>query len=131
MGASPAAEPCALRALRRLPCGLPRAKGRGILLPFRADPKEGGAKRKGAGYPAAERFCDLCQNCCPVTRQAAERGTLFTQIEYFRVNRIERLDRALIEQMNDEEFASRAFSWRGKQTVLRNLDLLYPEEKGE
>ena len=75
--------------------------------------------------------CDLCQKCCPVTRQAAERGTLFTQIEYFRVNRIERLDRALIEQMNDEEFASRAFSWRGKQTVLRNLDLLYPEEKGE
>ena len=32
--------------------------------------------------------------------------------------------------MSDEEFASRAFSWRGRKTILRNL-ALFEEQSGK
>ena len=62
--------------------------------------------------------CDICQNVCPYTKNAQ-----FTQIEYFKENQILELTTELVEQMSDEEFASRAFSWRGKAVVLRNLKM--------
>lgn len=72
--------------------------------------------------------CDICQSVCPVTRAARERGTLWTQIPFFKENAIAHLTAKDVRSMSDEEFAARAYSWRGRQTILRNLELL---EKGD
>jgi epoxyqueuosine reductase len=62
--------------------------------------------------------CDICQNVCPYTKNAS-----FTPIEYFKKNVITLLTSDLIENMSDEEFASRPFSWRGRGVILRNTAL--------
>ena len=71
--------------------------------------------------------CDICQQVCPVTENAIKCGSIYTPIEFFKTNRTEHLTSALIEGMSDEEFKRRAYSWRGKQTVLRNLKILEEE----
>ncbi len=63
--------------------------------------------------------CDICQEVCPMNR-----GKQFTDIEYFRSELIYDLDDARLSSMSDEEFANRAFSWRGRKTVERNLRIL-------
>lgn len=62
--------------------------------------------------------CDVCQNVCPYTKNAS-----FTPIDFFKENVITHLTSELVENMSDEEFASRPFSWRGKATILRNTRL--------
>ena len=62
--------------------------------------------------------CDICQTVCPLNRNVSE-----TPIDFFRENRISTLDKKTLDEMTDEEFALRAFSWRGKKTVLRNVSL--------
>ena len=63
--------------------------------------------------------CDLCQSSCPYN--ASPR---LTPIEFFRSDRIERLTTEAVGEMTKEEFSRRAFAWRGRKTVLRNLSLL-------
>ncbi len=72
--------------------------------------------------------CDLCQLACPVTVQARANGTLYTTIPFFLHSARTPLSVRDLEEMSDEEFAERAYSWRGRQTILRNLKLL---EEGE
>lgn len=72
--------------------------------------------------------CDICQNACPVTKHAREAGTLYTTIPYFTESALPHPDYATLCAMSDEEFASRAYSWRGRAVILRNLAIL---EKGE
>ena len=60
--------------------------------------------------------CDLCQRVCPMNE-----GKEKTPIEFFQMNRIERLGEDTLHSMSEEEFKRRAYSWRGKKTVLRNL----------
>ncbi len=62
--------------------------------------------------------CDVCQNVCPYTKNAS-----YTPIEFFKQRVITHLTSELIENMSDEEFASRPFSWRGKSVILRNTEL--------
>ncbi len=62
--------------------------------------------------------CDACQDCCPLNRDAAE-----TPIDFFAQDRIVYLDRTALEKMSDEAFASRAFSWRKRVTIMRNIEL--------
>ncbi|MBO5374330.1 MAG: 4Fe-4S dicluster domain-containing protein [Clostridia bacterium] len=62
--------------------------------------------------------CDICQNVCPYTKNAE-----YTKIPYFKKEIITTLTKELIEGMSDEEFNSRAFSWRGKQALIRNLEI--------
>ena len=64
--------------------------------------------------------CDLCQIACPHTRRAIAAGHT-TPIPYFHKARIPHLDSATLSEMSREEFESRAFSWRGRATVARNL----------
>lgn len=71
--------------------------------------------------------CDECQKVCPYTREALYRGTAITDIPFFKENLITHLDTQTVEEMPDELFARRAFAWRGRQTVLRNVKIL--EEK--
>ena len=68
--------------------------------------------------------CDICQRVCPHTRRAVEKGTVYTNIEYFLKDVIPDLDSGVLNAMSDAEFSSRAFSWRGRQTVSRNLEIL-------
>ena len=71
--------------------------------------------------------CDLCQLACPVTKKAKASGTLYTDIPFFTQSALTPLSAKTLEEMSDEEFATRAYSWRGRQTVLRNLKLLEEE----
>lgn len=71
--------------------------------------------------------CDICALSCPFTKKAVESG-VETPIDFFREDRIATLSSKKIEAMDKEEFMARAFSWRGRKTVLRNTRLF--EEKG-
>ena len=62
--------------------------------------------------------CDICQDVCPHSKNAE-----ITPIDYFKVDLIERLTPEMLETMSDEVFCQRAYSWRGKKTILRNLSL--------
>ena len=67
--------------------------------------------------------CDLCQSACPHNKNPQK-----TPIEFFERERIFRLDRETLDGMSKEEFSRRAFAWRGRKTVERNLDLLYQKQ---
>ena len=62
--------------------------------------------------------CDACQKACPYNARAQK-----TPIEFFHKNRIERITEEKLLSLSDEEFAKRAFAWRGRQTLERNLKL--------
>lgn len=68
--------------------------------------------------------CDLCQEYCPYTRRAIDKRTIFSPIPFFAENTISHLTQAVVQAMNDTEFSSRAYAWRGRNTVLRNLSIL-------
>ena len=72
--------------------------------------------------------CDVCQEVCPVTKRAIETGSIFSPIPFFSEQAISHLTTETVRNMSDDDFASRAYSWRGRNTILRNLELL---EKGE
>ena len=63
--------------------------------------------------------CDLCQRVCPYNKEPK-----ITPVSFFHEERIPILTTDVLNNMSKEEFAKRAFSWRGKKTVLRNLELL-------
>ena len=62
--------------------------------------------------------CDICQKVCPYNLTAEQ-----TPIEFFKEQRVEELTLDGVEKMSDAEFSERAFSWRGREVVLRNLRL--------
>ena len=67
--------------------------------------------------------CDLCQLACPLNRAVLDEGRE-TPIDFFRKDRIARLTSARLAEMDGAEFKRRAFSWRGKATLARNLEIL-------
>ena len=73
--------------------------------------------------------CDRCQEVCPVTKSAKENGTLYSDISYFKESALPHLTLEAVQNMSQEEFESRAFSWRGRETILRNLKLFERKEK--
>ena len=73
--------------------------------------------------------CDICQTVCPYTRQALQDGHLFTEIPYFTDQTLSHLTSAELDAMSDAEFSKRAYAWRGRSTVGRNITLL--NEKGD
>ena len=68
--------------------------------------------------------CDRCALACPHTLRAAENGTLETDVDYFRRNRLGIVTSADIENMSDEEYASYTFSWRRREVMIRNLRII-------
>ena len=64
--------------------------------------------------------CDLCQTACPHNKCPEK-----TPLEFFFRDRISRLDKEKLDAMSKEEFSHRAFSWRGRKTVERNLNIVY------
>ena len=72
--------------------------------------------------------CDRCQECCPYNQRARKAGTIYSPIPFFNENTLPSPTVEEIENMSDADFAARAYSWRGRDTILRNLRLL---EKGD
>lgn len=62
--------------------------------------------------------CDICQEACPYNKDVRE-----TPIAFFRGGRIPQLTLELLSEMSDEEFSERAYSWRGRSVIERNLKL--------
>lgn len=63
--------------------------------------------------------CDLCQSSCPYNRSPK-----ITPITFFHRERITELTRDILDAMDKATFMKRAFAWRGRKTVERNLDIL-------
>ncbi len=63
--------------------------------------------------------CDLCQSSCPHNNEPK-----ITPLAFFREDRITCLTRERLDGMSKAEFNDRAFAWRGRKIVERNLDLL-------
>jgi len=63
--------------------------------------------------------CDECQSHCPHNA-----SPLLSPLEFFYRERIEELTREELDKMDKAEFEKRAFAWRGRKTVERNLDIL-------
>ena len=67
--------------------------------------------------------CDICQNVCPHNRSAK-----ITPITEFKENILTSLSVLDIENLSNKEFkekyGDRAFSWRGKSVLIRNLKIL-------
>jgi len=59
--------------------------------------------------------CDLCQSACPINR-----GAQTTPIPFFQTDLIRELDEAAISAP-EEVFSQRAYSWRGREVLRRNL----------
>jgi epoxyqueuosine reductase QueG len=90
-------------------------------------------QKKGELSPAEEKMigdsgviwgCDRCQEVCPHTKRARRDGTIYTTVDFFKENLIPNLTESVLREMSDEDFASRAYSWRGKSVIERNLRLL-------
>lgn len=60
--------------------------------------------------------CDVCQEVCPMNKNAE-----VTPIEFFYEDIIENVSAEMLRGMPKEAFRRRAYSWRGKNTVLRNF----------
>ena len=72
--------------------------------------------------------CDRCQECCPHTEIAQKNQTLFSEIPYFNEQLIPSLSEETLAAFSEEAFAARAYAWRGKTIVERNLKLLKKDE---
>lgn len=71
--------------------------------------------------------CDICQLSCPMTQKAIASGVQ-TPISFFYEDRICTLTEACLSQMDEETFRRRSFSWRGRESLMRNLKILSKEE---
>ena len=67
--------------------------------------------------------CDLCQRCCPHNKHAVR-----TPLAEFREDLIEKLTSDQLKPLSGRQFRDkyrvRAFAWRGKKVLQRNLQLL-------
>lgn len=67
--------------------------------------------------------CDECQRPCPYNKNLSK-----TPLEFFEKERITRLTASGVSDMDKSEFQRRAFSFRGRKPIMRNLELLGYEE---
>jgi epoxyqueuosine reductase len=67
--------------------------------------------------------CDECQRSCPYNSDPA-----VTPIEYFHRERLTRVSLSDINAMTDEQFARRAYAWRGRKVITRNLAAVEGED---
>ena len=63
--------------------------------------------------------CDLCQSVCPYNKNPK-----ITPIDGFHRELLDELTLDLLDQMDEEQFKRRAFAWRGRAVVERNLTAL-------
>jgi len=68
--------------------------------------------------------CDICQDVCPMNKNVAE-----SPIAFFASDRIARVDSNIINSMSSDNFNSRAYSWRGRDIILRNINAVERRRK--
>ncbi len=61
--------------------------------------------------------CDVCQEVCPMNEDVS-----VTPIEFFHEDTTEVVTAEYINSLSKEQFRQRAYSWRGKNVILRNID---------
>ena len=66
--------------------------------------------------------CDICQLACPYTEKMIKNGTV-TDIDFFKNDLIHSITKDYIDNVDKEEFMQRAFSWRGKKVLERNIEI--------
>lgn len=67
--------------------------------------------------------CDRCQSVCPHNRSPKT-----TPIAFFYQKQTPRLTASSVKEMTDEDFLERAYSWRGREVILRNIEALEKDE---
>lgn len=70
--------------------------------------------------------CDICQSVCPHNASPA-----ITPVPFFKESLIPHLTAEVLSSMDADAFSERAFAWRGRKTVERNLDILDSHSKNE
>ncbi len=65
--------------------------------------------------------CDICSEVCPHTIKAKATGSIYSPIPFFGEDPISHLTSDIIDSMSEKDFSSRAYSWRGRETIKRNL----------
>ena len=75
--------------------------------------------------------CDICQEACPHTKKALLTARISSPIAFFHHTPTACLTYNGIREMSDAEFAERAYSWRGREVILRNLAITEHENEGE
>ncbi len=68
--------------------------------------------------------CDVCQAVCPYTKKAISDRSIYTDVPFFKEELIFSLSSDMIKEMDEPRFLERAYSWRGKNTILRNLEII-------
>ena len=68
--------------------------------------------------------CDICQSVCPHNKKP-----VLTPVGFFYRDRIDHLTLEILAGMSDSDFEKRAFAWRKRKTIQRNLEIL--QEKGK
>ena len=63
--------------------------------------------------------CDVCRTVCPMNSNIEK-----TPIEFFKTDLIPVLTSEQIQRMSKDEFTSRAYAWKGRTTIVRNLKLI-------
>lgn len=72
--------------------------------------------------------CDRCQTVCPHNARVLREGRV-TPIPFFCEDRIAEITPATLADMSDAAFAARAFSFRGRAVLERNLNALFNGDK--
>lgn len=71
--------------------------------------------------------CDICQIVCPMN------NFKITKIAEFKNNLVTYIKKSDFENLSNKEFkekyGNRAFSWRGKKVLIRNLEILEDQER--
>ncbi len=62
--------------------------------------------------------CDACREACPMNKDPE-----ITPIEFFKKDLTPKVTADMVRSMSKEEFRARAFGWRGRAIILRNLEL--------
>ena len=71
--------------------------------------------------------CDICQMACPHTQNAINKGTIYTKSGWFGNNICSSPSETTIN--DEQDFKNRAYSWRGKDTILRNIKIIDGKNK--
>lgn len=63
--------------------------------------------------------CDICQKVCPKNQRIKK-----TPLPFFKENRLGLITSKVVQEMTGNDFQSRAFSYRSKNVIIRNLENL-------